>query len=469
MNANAQVFVHNGTAATARLRGVGRIDRDYQTTSIYRFVVQQLSEQAQTRVMCRQGQVFILEHKLEREIFECNQAIRVDQPGGELVPKILALIGNMFVQLGDYQGRLFTTLTTFLATAQALLGLFEVVKGLPEPTRVINLGPIRQRQQAQQPHIAAHGRQSVRARQGQLLGRRVQLQVHIPACRPALENDVLDLTPARQEAMQLDLELAHVLHFQNVAIDIRFIVQVATVAIRKFQTFQAAQPLESRITRRFSFLHALEESVERLVQPSQGVLQAAGVEQQVAIGVAPIAEVGPLANRTLTLARRLVNILALFQRPVVHLAVLFKQEVEGAAFTLSRVQTVLVSVLHSGPPLRCDVGLDCLFANLADAAHVITAAPQTRQPGAQFGIFPSQHATGVALELVRQTVRRFRWRRANKQMYVIWHDFQCLDRYFQLLGFLIKQAAQIVRHGVYQDLAPILGTPNQVILECVNR
>src|SRR5260221_12853609 len=65
MSTNPQSLLDNPAAGTAPLRGVGGVYRRYVTASFYRFAVEQLSEQAQRRIVCRQGQVRIAEHEIE--------------------------------------------------------------------------------------------------------------------------------------------------------------------------------------------------------------------------------------------------------------------------------------------------------------------------------------------------------------------------------------------------------------------
>jgi hypothetical protein len=97
MNPYAQLLRHNLTASTAHLRGVARVHGHDLATSFFRFVVKQLSELAQTRIVCAQGQAMVLRKKVEGQTFNCNQAVGFHHAPGGLVPEVRTLISNPLV------------------------------------------------------------------------------------------------------------------------------------------------------------------------------------------------------------------------------------------------------------------------------------------------------------------------------------------------------------------------------------
>src|SRR5260221_608202 len=121
MPTNRQVFLYNLTTAIASLRRVSGVDKRDMATSIYRFVAQQRLERTESSVESRQGQVTIANHECQVKFFQGYQAVCVDQPVGEFVPEVTALICDVFVMFCDNIAGLFAVLTTFLGSAQAAL------------------------------------------------------------------------------------------------------------------------------------------------------------------------------------------------------------------------------------------------------------------------------------------------------------------------------------------------------------
>lgn len=58
-----------------------------------------------------------------------------------------------------------------------------------------------------------------------------------------------------------------------------------------------------------------------------------------------------------------------------------------------------------------------------------------------------------------------RWVCFSKQVYVIRHDRQAVNRYLQLFGLLLKQGLETLLHWFNQDWTVILQTPHQMIFE----
>src|SRR4051794_3576562 len=103
MYANTQVFLDKLTAPAASLRRVSGVDKRDVATSLYRFVAQQRLERTESSIVCRQGQVKVVRHKRQVELFEGNQPVGIHQPEGEFMPEVAALVGNVLMQLGDNQ------------------------------------------------------------------------------------------------------------------------------------------------------------------------------------------------------------------------------------------------------------------------------------------------------------------------------------------------------------------------------
>ncbi len=242
MYANTQVFGHNFTTAAARLRRIGGVHRRDVTTSIHRFVAQQPLEQPESSIVRRQGQVFVAGHESQIQVFQGNQAVVADQPGRNLMTEVPARVGDMFVQFGDDKPSVGAVLSSLLGTGKAALRPAQLVKTLTQPSRVVDLGAVREGQQPQQAHVAAHSGQAVRFG-GQRVGR-VQHQEHVPAGSFPLDDDVLDQRAGRPEAVKLDLDRADALNLQHHPVVVCVVFHVGAVAVGVLDTLEAARPLK---------------------------------------------------------------------------------------------------------------------------------------------------------------------------------------------------------------------------------
>src|ERR1051326_4943097 len=171
MRTNAQLLFHKLTAAAAQLRGIGRVHGRDLTTGACSLVVKQLAdrvrntiqrkdggdpvgpEQPQASIVRRQGQVAVAEHEVERQVFQDDQPVAVDQPARELVPEVAPDVGDVLVQLGDQQTLAYTSSAALDRPCQAALSTPQLVQALAQPARVVDESAVRERQQAQQAHV----------------------------------------------------------------------------------------------------------------------------------------------------------------------------------------------------------------------------------------------------------------------------------------------------------------------------
>src|SRR5260221_4259682 len=260
MHTNAQVFFDKRTTATTGLRGVrGGYKRDV-TTSLYRFVAQQRLECAESSVMSRQGQVRIAQHKIEVEIFESNQAVGIRQPVSEFVQEVFADISDVFMQFGNQQPFVFATIAARDGATKTPLRPAEFSQWAAQPAGIVNQRAVREGQQAQQAHIAAHTRQTVWFHFN--IGH-FQHQIGVPTRRFTLNNDMFDLGFVRQEAVQLNLDTAYILHSQRKAIKGFIVVQFAPVAVGVLNALEAVLAFETGITWCLARLDTPKECAKR--------------------------------------------------------------------------------------------------------------------------------------------------------------------------------------------------------------
>ena len=114
MHTHRQTLFHQLPAPAALLAGVGRIHRNQLATSLFHFVCQHFGEHPQACVMRGQREMSVRVDELEIEVFDRDQVVAFSQLTGELVPVVVALIGNLLMQARHLSDRFAPTLAPLL-------------------------------------------------------------------------------------------------------------------------------------------------------------------------------------------------------------------------------------------------------------------------------------------------------------------------------------------------------------------
>ena len=70
----------------------------------------------------------VFEHKVEGEVFDCNETIRLGQCVRGLVPEVQALVLDTLVDLCNQIRGFAASVTALLSSGKAALGFFETVE-----------------------------------------------------------------------------------------------------------------------------------------------------------------------------------------------------------------------------------------------------------------------------------------------------------------------------------------------------
>ena len=127
-----------------------------------------------------------------------------------------------------------------------------------------------------------------------------------------------------------------------------------------------------------------------------------------------------------------------------------------------------LNVLRTGL-LVGDVSPDRRFRNRTDAAYVIAAAPERRHARFEPRKFFSKFVRRESFELggnMRGSQSRVG---LNEHVNVIRHNFQRLEIRFEFLRLLVEQLTKSFFNRSDKHLETILGTPDQVVFERVDR
>jgi hypothetical protein len=136
---DGQGFGRDITTLTAHLRGVLRRDFHHSPTSFFRFVFEYLHELFPAGVVDAPGKGMILDHTLDVQRFDHDNAVIVSVTPGDLAQEILALAGHLQVYLGDGAGRLLAAMGALLTSRKFALRSAELLVALSQVARVSDL------------------------------------------------------------------------------------------------------------------------------------------------------------------------------------------------------------------------------------------------------------------------------------------------------------------------------------------
>ena len=112
-----QCFAHSLTTSRAILRRVGRIHLDHYTASFFRFARQDQYEFIPSRVTDALGEMMILHHPFDIQIFHGDRVELAYDLERRLVMKIGALASDLLMLPGQKLNRLASTIAPLVRTA----------------------------------------------------------------------------------------------------------------------------------------------------------------------------------------------------------------------------------------------------------------------------------------------------------------------------------------------------------------
>ena len=116
-----------------------------------------------------------------------------------------------------------------------------------------------------------------------------------------------------------------------------------------------------------------------------------------------------------------------------------------------------------------DVAPHGLLRNCPNAADVVAAGPERGHSRFKPRELFSQFVRGEPFELCRKMRGSKSGVRLNEHMNVVRHNFQSVNVGVQFFRFLVQQLPKPFLHRTNQNLEPVFGAPDQVILERVDR
>src|SRR5262245_8396363 len=113
-----QCFAHSVTTSRAILRRVVRIHLDHPTTSLFRFARQYPDEVLTSRVPAALGEMMILYHPFDVQIFDGDRVELAHDFERRLVMKIGALASDLLMLPGEKSNRLVSAIAHLVRTAR---------------------------------------------------------------------------------------------------------------------------------------------------------------------------------------------------------------------------------------------------------------------------------------------------------------------------------------------------------------
>lgn len=143
MDTNRQQFGNLLSTPGAYLTGVMGWNFNHCPTSFFRFVGQKVKEHAPSRIRYAFGKVSIFHHAFNIQIFYINSLVVLYIEVGCLMQKVLSLVADFLMRLGNQYASLVSMLRAFLLPGKTSLSSAKQLLRCPEVLRRLNLVTVR--------------------------------------------------------------------------------------------------------------------------------------------------------------------------------------------------------------------------------------------------------------------------------------------------------------------------------------
>ena len=456
MNAHTQTFSNDLPAPAAHLAGMLGIDLDYLATSFFRFVAEQVKEDSQASVVCGLCKRAVASDEGERQVLNCDGTVCIDKRPGCLVPKVPALIGDVFFVPGDLLDGFAPAGTIAFLPGKFAIEPAPFGKRTFRPAGIVDQGAITEGEQTANAYVDAHGRAGVHWYR---YVRHLQHQTGVPLASIAFDNHLLNGGPVRNIPVQLDFNLPYVLHIQPI------VPEPATVTVPVFDRLKAIATFKAWV----SPLPFVERLV-RFIHAAQHLLHRCSVEHPhfVRRFVAQISQSRPLVIVG-DAAPAALPVPATFVQSIVVNGLHLKQQfIEQVKLLICGIEPVLVSAYHLASLLFLNVTFNYFCGNTSSSSDVVRACPEIRQPAVQMREFPTQDMSRVILDAVHDLVRRDSRRERTEQVNVVGLNDQFNHFTVKFCCFLAYEFFKPPWNFVDQYGTPEFGYPNEMIIDVVD-
>jgi hypothetical protein len=249
----------------APLRGQVRRHFDYPYSSFFRFEYEDVLESKPTRVRDGVSKVAVLEHIRDSQVLNRDEGVSIHVVPRRLVRVVLALAGDLEVNLGHLPSSLAPAVGAFLSTRRLALRPPECLRRPPEAARVLSRVAIRVGDEVRKANVKADGRTISFLR----CISEIAYDQDIPVPVGAID-EVSGFGITFERPVLLDLEAATELpgNSQRPSIGIEEHVSSAPV-LAKLNAMPAVSRLEARKPNLLTKLFAVNVSLESLVESAR--------------------------------------------------------------------------------------------------------------------------------------------------------------------------------------------------------
>lgn len=329
----------------APLRGKVRWYFDDPATGTFSLEAEDILESRPTRIRDGAGEMAVVEHILDPQVFDGDEGVKINVLAGRLVGVVLALAGDFEVLPGRLPRRLLSAVRALLPAARLALCPTELLGGPLEAARVFDRIALGVRKEYLEPNIESDGRAVPFLRRWRSLADDEHISVSIGP-----ENQVSGLRGSFKRTMLLDLDAAsEFLGNPELAGSFaRVEVHVPTRSVlAKLYRVPAVRTLEAREAGLLPKLLVVEEPLEGFVQAVRKGLHR-GL-RDVFRARATAASFEPV--REIVSGQKLASLLVMgldhLKHLVVKVAAFRPARKEHPALNTSWIQAVLKRFIHS--------------------------------------------------------------------------------------------------------------------------
>jgi len=462
VNSNREFLSDLTATPTTRLARHARVDFYDRNTGTFGLVSQRCQEASPRGIGNRPTQPMVPDHPLDVQALHRDEAVATAQIQGSLVSVVASQILNFSVKPTQVLRRLLAVLASLFLAANCATGSAQGWEFRLEISRVGLVMPVTRGQEALKPNVDTN--------------RRIVAGGHDNFAEVAGQDDVplvafefqccgLDFSFNRTVGLALD---------QTDMLNPEFTGWQKPNAIsvgRELYRVEPALSLEAGIAGLVAGLDATKESLKRAVQPTHCSLRRREVQLLKPLIDEPLVlEPRGLVGVVKTDAVQLVGQFPLFKTGVVEPAVSFDHNPKLPLLVAVGVEAELEgSTQELLSLLVFDVLADRRVGHTADRGDEVAPAPQSGQLGAKTIKLLSENMRGVPLKALSHFRRAPTRVRFNEQVNVVGHYFQGVKGPAKLPGLLLQQSPEPSSHPPFKNRSPVLGAPDEVILERENR
>ena len=242
------------------------------------------------------------------------------------------------------------------------------------------------------------------------------------------------------------------------------VFQLDTIPIsRECDRIEAIPSFEAGESWGVASFDAAKECLKRFIQSSQNILRSGKIQ----IGD-PVIKAPNFFKRVglVVVIDRLVPLFIaenpLLKGAIIQKASRIKHIVKRGLLRVTGEQSVFIGFAHLLSFLIRNIFFNRRFAYVSYCPRIITSAPKGGQPGTQRRKFLSQYSAAIAFQPIHYLGYSPAGIKFKKQVNMIRHDFERMNRHFKFVSFLIQQYGEFGFNITRKYWTPIFRTPHYV-------